>query len=1709
MAEIFGGGSRNARNTSALPPPAPPPAPPPLPATGQPRLTPNKNAAHPAGAQAAPQASPYRLAPPMGNPANSPQLRPRISIRDIKRPVGAPNLEALMKATLGALANFNEDERMLLAKQFRREEEKARQMGEYSPPGLINIAQFRHAFKKFSVRVSEPQARALFIKYNCDSQGLMPYDMFVTKLLSSPARLMALEPEQRGAYKPGGDLLFKGRIIYKPCRKPVYPPSNWDGTPAQRSNTKPGPGLKLEFVYGYAGHNTTCNNLFWALDFRLVYHLAVVGIVYDSWAEARIRIQLRGSYKTCNNLFWALDFMLVYHLAIPGLKLEFVYGYAGHNTTCNNLFWTSDFRLVYHLAAGHDNDILALAIHPERNIVATGQMSNALAETGNNFPYVDIWDIRDVHTTLSRLTFPSEGAPARCIVALAFSGAGHRLVVVTGDNRHTVYVFDWRTKKILNEGVGYNGIPPQKILNEGVGYNGIPPQVYGAIWNNFLTEVYGAIWNNFLTEVNDLGENIIPPRQFITYGVKHLKIWTLGQEQRQGKTIESYSYLNAKFGKFGVNDVMSAIFISAVTVVTGTMQGEIVIWDLSGTRGIAAATKIVQAHSPGAKAPSLHNRQHVLQGLRGMCLRANNSELCTGGSDGTVICWDITSGHLGRVVKKIELAEAGQSSPISFRSLDSRAGSYDLIAGTGRCEIWEITKDVPEPLIQGHTGTVNGIAFHPKKPHKFATTCDSNNVNLWNGRRRQLIARVNLGVSSRGIAFSPNGAHLAVGCVTGAIKVLLVEELTEKVAEMHYAAETVDEMKYSPDGCKLAAGSHDNFIDIYDVTRGYQRLCRCYGHSSYITHLDWSIDSRMIQSNCGSYELLYFQASSGKQVVMNQRDAQFATWTCVLGFPVMGIWQKYTDGTDINAAARQKYSDGTDINAVARCASSWVSVMFVRRLFYLFPWLPVMGIWQKDTDCIDINAAARSNKKPEFAGEDPLAGLGEYVVTASDDNKVRIFNYPVVVTEAPHRAYVGHASHVLNIRFSPNNKWVVSLGGEDRGAFQWAVLPVAGDGLVVEKPDFSGHMVYKMPLRKEFALDPLIPMPLVLAPNEDRSAAIGEDDRRKAEAEAARLRALHIYEIVTITSDIKGAATNSAVFMVMYGTKKASGQVNLENGPDNFARGKVDTFGLSLPELGPITRIIIGHNEKGSMPRWHLETVTITDKTAGTQAQVFQCGQWFARDIDDGKVVRTLQAGSAPELKMRNYKEVLLPWSLWGTAAFMDELAAAINRCNYNQRNSQLNALAGLVSFLPAAAGSIWAIEGGNRRAASAMFKASGATLHKPCTVQAIHASEDGKFFLLTQCGDMKGHKACTVQAIHVSEDEDGKFLLLTRCGDLKELQGPFDSIIVAAPLELANITFSRPTPDSKASTDTVASQIFDQSDRGSIHASERTAHMEQYKTLCKWFRCEPSPQGVGSQPGGGGQEGAEVAGDHPTASDVPEREFQTTVTTYVRGTLQKGFFGVAPGESMPETVFLTEHADSPISSVALKYSGQEGHVYKVGGLQCEIEFQTTATTYVRGTLQKGFFGVAPGESMPETVFLTEHADSHISSVALKYSGEEGHVYKAFSQQPLEPNVLEQLFSAEYSVLSVDDWKAYPKFSPPERFAPFELAPGIFYNNAIENAASAMEMSVIVGVNSAILAAKHVNSKTHHAAAPSFMLRTVKEWRKMTVEEWRKTTEGN
>lgn len=69
------------------------------------------------------------------------------------------------------------------------------------------------------------------------------------------------------------------------------------------------------------------------------------------------------------------------------------------------------------------------------------------------------------------------------------------------------------------------------------------------------------------------------------------------------------------------------------------------------------------------------------------------------------------------------------------------------------------------------------------------------------------------------------------------------------------------------------------------------------------------------------------------------------------------------------------------------------------------------------------------------------------------------------------------------------------------------------------------------------------------------------------------------------------------------------------------------------------------------------------------------------------------------------------------------------------------------------------------------------------------------------------------------------------------------------------------------------------------------------------------------------------------------------------------------------------------------------------------------------------------------------------------------------------------LFDGGYEIAANQVWMgAYPAFDPPENFPPFQLSPGLYYANAWENAASAMEMAALAGRNVALLTAQYFSS---------------------------------
>ena len=120
--------------------------------------------------------------------------------------------------------------------------------------------------------------------------------------------------------------------------------------------------------------------------------------------------------------------------------------------------------------------------------------------------------------------------------------------------------------------------------------------------------------------------------------------------------------------------------------------------------------------------------------------------------------------------------------------------------------------------------------------------------------------------------------------------------------------EWIEVMKYSPDGKFLAIGSHDDHIYIYDAET-YRMIDKGWKHSSYIVGLDWSLDSKVLKSHSGAYELLFWTFENGRLTqnpggATAYKNEVWNTYSTHFGWHVQGIFGGVIDYTHVNRIDR-------------------------------------------------------------------------------------------------------------------------------------------------------------------------------------------------------------------------------------------------------------------------------------------------------------------------------------------------------------------------------------------------------------------------------------------------------------------------------------------------------------------------------------------------------------------------------------------------------------------------------------------------------------------------------------------------------------------------------------------------------------------------------------------------------------------------------------
>lgn len=672
------------------------------------------------------------------------------------------------------------------------------------------------------------------------------------------------------------------------------------------------------------------------------------------------------------------------------LELDFVYGYRGYDCR-NNLFYVSlpepkgaDRYVLYFSAAlgilyncrtrkqsyfrGHNDDILSLTTCEvrqnnklEQTLVATGQIG-----MGNIY----VWEVPSMQT-LSVMT-----TKQKSVLFLKFSPTGRILVSMAEDK--SLSVMDWKAQSILTS----TKMDANTLLD--------------------VCIVSGAS--------NPAANSL----QFFTVGDKLLKLWGVN-----GRNVTSNKCVTNKDCK--LQNFLSVVEISGKFLI-GCEDGAIYLAE-------EKAVKKIFQHRYDRKESGEGKESKKGKGAAGVtCLYKHtvlaDSYLLSGAKDGSIVVWNANNVENITSVAAFSIEEVGFDDqipvlgkqiqsicvhPLSAELTKSRQ-SMLLLIGTRSCDILEIelnlqtgeTRPFVSPTSNGvimrphFNEELWGLAAHPTSP-EFCSVGDDKTLRIYHLHKRRLLHVTQLGLFSRACSYSSDGKLLAVGFGgrvgkgkeqgDGTVRLYSIKPSGNQrqvtlLSERKDAKQWISDIKFSNDGKSVVAGAHDCKIYIYNVApaknndQSFDLTLRTVftKHNAVINHLDLSVDSRFMQSNCAGYEILFSDLSTGKQITNPNevKDVKWQSWTCTLGWPVQGIWGAEMKGSDINAVCRSH--------------------------------------------------------------------TGHLLATSDDSGKIHLFRYPVLDTSKKGEKslqFGGHSSHVMNIKWSAGDEYLISVGGGDKAIFQW------------------------------------------------------------------------------------------------------------------------------------------------------------------------------------------------------------------------------------------------------------------------------------------------------------------------------------------------------------------------------------------------------------------------------------------------------------------------------------------------------------------------------------------------------------------------------------------------------------------------------------------------------------------------------------------------
>ncbi len=270
-----------------------------------------------------------------------------------------------------------------------------------------------------------------------------------------------------------------------------------------------------------------------------------------------------------------------------------------------------------------------------------------------------------------------------------------------------------------------------------------------------------------------------------------------------------------------------------------------------------------------------------------ICLRFSPQGrwLATGDTTSKICLWDTQTGQLAQTLK----GHVGWVASLAFSADDQTLVSVGVDYSM---RIWTLSTGQCDRVIKGHTSVVWDVAISPRGI--IATASDDATVKLWDLQGNCIRTLTGHRGWVRSVSFSPEGERLATGSTDGTVRIWQVNngeclqileggipegaglDAPGPDAPDIGAMGPVWSAPFSPDGKWLAASGADKTIRLWQIATG-RCLAVLQGHKDQVWSVAFSPDSRWLVSASLDHTVRLWHLNTGscRRVLQGHRGQVF------------------------------------------------------------------------------------------------------------------------------------------------------------------------------------------------------------------------------------------------------------------------------------------------------------------------------------------------------------------------------------------------------------------------------------------------------------------------------------------------------------------------------------------------------------------------------------------------------------------------------------------------------------------------------------------------------------------------------------------------------------------------------------------------------------------------------------------------------------------